>query len=33
MRRIIQFVCDAFPEQILNAPPERRDGFVTLEGA
>ena len=33
MRRIIQYVCEAFPEQILNAPPERRDGFTALEGA
>jgi CBS domain-containing protein len=33
MRRIIQFVCEAFPQQILNAPPERRDSDVfALEG-
>lgn len=33
MRRIIQFVCEAFPQQILNAPPERCDSAVfALEG-
>jgi CBS domain-containing protein len=32
MRRIIQFVCEAFPEEILNAPPERNSGTFELDG-
>jgi len=32
MRRIIQFVCEAFPEEILNAPPERHSGTFDLDG-
>lgn len=33
MRRIIQFVCEAFPKEILNAPPEKRDsGAYQVEG-
>jgi len=32
MRRIIQYVCEAFPKEILNAPPERTSGVFTIEG-
>lgn len=33
MRRIVQFVCEAFPREIWNAPPERPSGIVELDGA
>lgn len=33
MRRIVQFVCEAFPREILNAPPERPSGIVARDGA
>lgn len=32
MRRIIQYVCETFPKEILNAPPERQSCEFTLEG-
>ena len=32
MRRIIQYVCDAFPNEIMNAPPERPSGVFSIEG-
>jgi CBS domain-containing protein len=33
MRRIVQFVCEAFPREIWNAPPERPSGVIELDGA
>lgn len=33
MRRIVQFVCEAFPREIWNAPPERPSGIVATDGA
>jgi CBS domain-containing protein len=33
MRRIVQFVCEAFPREIWNAPPERPSGIIALDGA
>jgi CBS domain-containing protein len=33
MRRIIQFVCETFPNEVFNAPPEQRCRELTLEGA
>lgn len=33
MRRIIQYVCEAFPKEILNAPPERLSGVFSIDGA
>jgi CBS domain-containing protein len=33
MRRIIQFVCEAFPQEVWNAPPERPSGIIKRDGA
>jgi CBS domain-containing protein len=33
MRRIVQFVCEAFPREIWNAPPEHQSGVIALDGA
>ena len=33
MHRIIEFVSEAFPKEILNAPPERQSGVPPLDGA
>lgn len=34
MRRIVQFVCEAFPREIWNAPPEHpSSGVIELDGA
>jgi signal-transduction protein with cAMP-binding, CBS, and nucleotidyltransferase domain len=33
MRRIIEFVSEAFPKEILNAPPERQSVVPPLDGA
>ncbi len=33
MRRIVQYVCEAFPREIANAPPERPSGIIALDGA
>jgi CBS domain-containing protein len=33
MRRIVQFVCEAFPREIWNAPPEHPSGVIALDGA
>ncbi|HEY6876631.1 MAG TPA: CBS domain-containing protein [Polyangiales bacterium] len=33
MHRIVQFVCEAFPCEIWNAPPERPSGVLALDGA
>lgn len=33
MRRIIEFVSEAFPKEILNAPPERQSAVPPLDGA
>lgn len=33
MRRIVQFVCEAFPREIWNAPPERQSDISALDGA
>jgi signal-transduction protein with cAMP-binding, CBS, and nucleotidyltransferase domain len=33
MRRIIEFVSETFPKEILNAPPERQSAVPPLDGA
>jgi predicted transcriptional regulator len=32
MQRILEFVCETFPKEILNAPPEQVSGTFALEG-